>query len=466
MAQKRGLGVVRGFRPVIVAAIAVFSLGACSALPEGSSPLSLLQPAESGDAALASLARTDYHEAEKHAREALGEDATDPYALFAAAVANERLGRRDAARQYYRILAAVETDARTPLRPSGGEERLVDVARSALDRLEGRSEEAGATTETRNPPPKPVAAQRPEVTVSGALEEEVTDARPAPRIDGISPNVVRRFLGLERLLDEELITPEEFRTRRQANLGALLPWSQPPPAPGLARAVPEPDAVIERLHDLREAHEAGALSARAHAVERRAILDGLLPAHGGQGTRPPPPRDMLAAAAALGRIERLYDAGLVNRDEADSERKALHAAMAALQDPAESRTAMADNRDAGAPFPLIRPQGRGATESPPPAASASAAAEAPAAGEPAMAVHLASYRDRAALARGWKQLQKRFPDRLGGLDMVVSRVDLGPEKGVFYRLKAGPLPGDAAAKDLCRSLKRQGQYCQPAFFSS
>ncbi|MCH7938085.1 MAG: SPOR domain-containing protein, partial [Proteobacteria bacterium] len=49
---------------------------------------------------------------------------------------------------------------------------------------------------------------------------------------------------------------------------------------------------------------------------------------------------------------------------------------------------------------------------------------------------------------------------LGGLEHQVTRVNLG-KKGTYYRLKAGPLKDNAAAKALCRKLKRRRQFCEP-----
>ncbi len=42
----------------------------------------------------------------------------------------------------------------------------------------------------------------------------------------------------------------------------------------------------------------------------------------------------------------------------------------------------------------------------------------------------------------------------------MTRVNLG-KKGTYYRLKAGPLKDAAAAKAMCRKLKRRRQFCQP-----
>ena len=52
---------------------------------------------------------------------------------------------------------------------------------------------------------------------------------------------------------------------------------------------------------------------------------------------------------------------------------------------------------------------------------------------------------------------------LGPLQPEVSRVNLGAQKGVFYRLLAGPLPSQAEAERVCRELKAKRQFCEVAF---
>jgi len=41
-------------------------------------------------------------------------------------------------------------------------------------------------------------------------------------------------------------------------------------------------------------------------------------------------------------------------------------------------------------------------------------------------------------------------------------VNLGPGKGTFFRLKAGPMVDKAEAADICAQLKRRRQFCEPA----
>jgi TolA-binding protein len=105
----------------------------------------------------------------------------------------------------------------------------------------------------------------------------------------------------------------------------------------------------------------------------------------------------------------------------------------------------------GAPVPVT-----------PPAPPAAAAAPAPT-NELKFAVHLASYKHEAEAAKGWSQLQARYP-ALKPMEARLSRVDLGP-KGIYFRLKAGPLADQKAAQTLCRQLKGAGVgYCNPEGF--
>ena len=74
-------------------------------------------------------------------------------------------------------------------------------------------------------------------------------------------------------------------------------------------------------------------------------------------------------------------------------------------------------------------------------------------------IQLAAYRDAGAATRGWHLLAKANPTLLRLLTPNVIRVDLGPGKGVFYRLQAGSLPDRAAADALCAKLKDRKVGC-------
>lgn len=71
-------------------------------------------------------------------------------------------------------------------------------------------------------------------------------------------------------------------------------------------------------------------------------------------------------------------------------------------------------------------------------------------------IRLASYRDRAKAEKGWKILSHRYSDLLGSLSYTLQPVDLGPGKGKFLRLEAGPLTSLAQANELCAEIERRG----------
>ena len=90
-----------------------------------------------------------------------------------------------------------------------------------------------------------------------------------------------------------------------------------------------------------------------------------------------------------------------------------------------------------------------------------AAAETEAGAAPAHSlVHLGSLRSAASAQAEWSRLQESFPAHLAGLDLVLERVQLGPE-GVFFRVLADTAESPLTAQQLCSALRRSDQYCAP-----
>lgn len=73
-------------------------------------------------------------------------------------------------------------------------------------------------------------------------------------------------------------------------------------------------------------------------------------------------------------------------------------------------------------------------------------------------VQLGAVRSEDAAEGEWARLRKRYPELLAKLELVVTRADLG-DKGVFYRLRAGPLSDQAAARKLCDDLSEKKVGC-------
>lgn len=74
-------------------------------------------------------------------------------------------------------------------------------------------------------------------------------------------------------------------------------------------------------------------------------------------------------------------------------------------------------------------------------------------------IQLAAARSENAVKSEWDRLRGRNKDLLGDLRLQVTKVDLGATKGIFYRLRAGPLGSSAEAKTLCERLKQRKLGC-------
>lgn len=118
---------------------------------------------------------------------------------------------------------------------------------------------------------------------------------------------------------------------------------------------------------------------------------------------------------------------------------------AASADPAEAAGGGDDNA-ATARSDRLSPEARVAQALlMPSAASPQATAAAP------YEIQLASVRSRAEAEVEWKRLQRRHPALLGSLEPAVSRADLGV-RGVYFRLRAGPVDSRDRARQICRAL--------------
>jgi hypothetical protein len=76
----------------------------------------------------------------------------------------------------------------------------------------------------------------------------------------------------------------------------------------------------------------------------------------------------------------------------------------------------------------------------------------------AFSVQLAAARSPEQAKGEWERLRRKHADLLGSLESTVVAADLG-EKGVFHRLRAGPLKDEAAARALCAKLAEQKTGC-------
>ena len=74
-------------------------------------------------------------------------------------------------------------------------------------------------------------------------------------------------------------------------------------------------------------------------------------------------------------------------------------------------------------------------------------------------VQLAAARTPERVRSEWDRLRRKHLDLLGNLGLTVMKVDLGPKKGVFYRLRVGPLSDELSARALCKELSERKTGC-------
>lgn len=451
----------KGSRRFVLAVSLGAATAACSAVydPRGFSDVVMNSPIvqmvdDTSEKAMAALTRGEYSSAERLAIGALRRNPKDPYALYVAGMVYQATGRYDLARQYYEVIIANRPQVTLTTPSQGGPQvrSLVDVAQANLlvvDRMLGRSSvgmavRSGRTTELT---PQQFEPQMPQVAARGAVAAEPLADFAAPRSMADMPaaagrpndgegNLTRRFRTLKRLLDEGLITPDEFSRRRNVNLGALLPYSaKAPPAQGLERAAPTEEQVVDRLKALSVALESRALSPAEHSAERLAILDALLPAEPRKIDLPVlPPKDVMEGASAVGRVERMRAAGLVSAEEAKRERSAVEKVL-------DSQLAKQPVSGAGADLR------RGA-----PAKGASS-------GGSNVGVSLGTAKGEEAARDTWTKIKAKFPEDLANIDAVFPSVDMG-ERGTRTRIVAGPFKSRADAVKLCKVLKLYRQSCE------
>lgn len=406
---------------------------------------------------LAEMTQGNYGRAEGHFDLALKLNPRNVHALLGRGVLFQNTGQALRAREMYEAILA--------LRPEQSKQMVVwtnfapkpvsEIASVNLALLESggvpASMEKGAAGRQAPPQAAPAISSAPSASAltarappppASAPVSAVTPASSSTKFAGADANIVSRFKTMIALRDQGLITQEEYQTRRQANVGALVPLIAPPPAAGLDRPFPTTEQVAGRLRAIGRALEMRAMTISQHASERLMILDALVPAAPVVVANPGvPPRGLMEAADAVRRLERLRTDGLISSDEYSKERAAIEGSMQPKPPPRPKMVSAA--KAAGGPEKLNAKNSG-----------------------PQPAVHLASYRTKKAANRGWAQLRRAHRKLLGKLGPEVTKVNFGPGKGVYYRLKVGPVGSAKAATDLCRKLKKRRQYCEPSFIGA
>lgn len=459
-------GPIKSFFVVCATAVAIAS---CGGLKDGAvlkesfwtdAPASKNTEAELG---LAEMTKGNYVTAEGHFQMALRKDPKDVHAYLGLGILYQNTGQKEKARKAYEQVIALHPDKveQFVILNNLRTQSILDVAQVNLSLLDSGAVPAEMGIQSAQPVPGTPGAVTNNIGqpgVSGSSQAISMMGRTSqPPVRGGLPgepmsvlsmfshgdkNIVSRFVTLQVLKDEGLLTGEEFAQRRKANIGALLPLTSPPPATGLDRPVASAEQVSARLRAIGRALEMRALTVSQHASERSMILDALMPASPMMVANPGrPPQGLMQAADAVRRLELLKDHHVITSDEYQKERTAIEQAL--------------------------QPDTPGATMAKPMTDKTTETKEAvkPAMSGPQPAIHLASYRNQKDAVSGWNELRKKYSSILGGLQSEIKMVNLGPRKGKYYRLKVGPFPSQSEAKKACRSLKAKRQYCEPTFMT-
>lgn len=104
-----------------------------------------------------------------------------------------------------------------------------------------------------------------------------------------------------------------------------------------------------------------------------------------------------------------------------------------------------------APAPKVKPRLPLSTEKEAKTATATSAS--------GFTIQLAAVRSPDRATEEWRRLSKKHADLLGKLKLVIVKADLGAKKGIFYRLRAGPVATEASAKSLCSELSKRKVGC-------
>ena len=332
----------RYFTKSLLCATALSLLSACAVVDKKDTPeesnwfVRLFEKDGQTDADRATLAYSNglFQKTLEYSTEALKANPRNQQALLVGALAAEKLGRYNKARQYYEDLIIINGTETSILGSSDGQpQKISEIAKNNLRAI--TIAQSNLTIENRDGTKhfaiaEDAGALQSKATIAQALsKKDIPAVRSQPvGIDDIfSPeeqNIVSRFLILKELAEKDFITKDEFLSRRSANIGGLLPLTRQAPGIGIDQPVPSPDLIIERLEILKEGVENRAITPREFSAERDVIIEALMsPAPRQRLKNKAPSKNILDAAKDLRRLEVLSDLNLITDSEHTAEKKAV-----------------------------------------------------------------------------------------------------------------------------------------------
>ena len=270
----------------------------------------------------------DFKKAEEYSLAAIKANPRNQQALLVGALTAEKLGRWNRARQYYEDLIVIDGNETSILgsKNSTVPEKITQIAKARLRAISVKQSKLVIENNKFDITPEASKTQSKTAIQSALKKNNPKKARPA--IDNVftanEQNAISRFLVLKELAENDYVSKEEFLTRRNANIGALLPLTKQAPDVDIVAPVPSPDLIVERLQALREGVESRAITPREFAAEREIIVEALMNPYPRSRMKPKAPsKNILDAAKDLRKLEIIYDLNLITSGERAAEKKAI-----------------------------------------------------------------------------------------------------------------------------------------------
>lgn len=347
----------RHLTKALLSATAIGLLSACAVIDkrdtaeESNWIVRLFEKDGRSDAELATIAYSqgDFDKALEYSTESLKANPRNQQALLVGALAAEKQGRYNKARQYYEDLIVIDGNVTSILGSSNGQpQKISEIAKANLRAI--TIAQSNLTIENRDGTKHFTIAEdagqlQSKATIANALAKKnvpVVRTQPIGVDDIFTPeeqNIVSRFLILKELAEKDFITKEEFLSRRSANIGGLLPLTRQVPGVGIDQPVPSPDLIIERLDILKEGVETRAITPREFSAERDIIIEALMSPNPRQRAKnKAPSKNILDAANDLRRLEVLYNLDLITLNEKTAEKRAVEKYLGINRSSVDSKT--------------------------------------------------------------------------------------------------------------------------------
>ena len=371
------------FSKILLSATAFGLLTSCAVIDKKDTPkesnwfVQMFEKDGQGYADQATLAYSNgqFEKTLTYTTEALKANPRNQQALLVGALASEKLGRYNRARQYYEDLIIINGDETSVLGSSNGQpQKIKEIAKNNLRAI--TIAQSNLTIEERDGSKHfaisdEASEEISNATIVNALNKNVVDEKEekTANLDNIftpaEKNIVSRFLILRELAEKDFITKDEFLSRRSANIGGLLPLTNKAPGVGIDAPVPSPDLIIERLEILKEGVETRTITPREFSAERDVIIEALMsPAPRNRIKNKAPSKNILDAADDLRRLEILYDLNLITERERQAERKAVEKYLGIDNSPKPAPQAVVPQEEAKPTQVATTPTTPQATEAP------------------------------------------------------------------------------------------------------